>query len=195
MNFSEKMRAARGCLDMRLGISSERDGLAKAKDRSDCRVRLDRIGVTTSGISEDLILKSRKFRRVNKHFVWRKYPQQFLPYDRVSKFTSRTSICEMHVLTGRQMKRLAQCKITMIARDQTGLQPRDVMAVLDLLPDVRLVMVEIAFDFGFNSGVDGAYVRRHGLFGKSRHSQVASHRCYDSWGSRKGAKFVRSYYK
>jgi hypothetical protein len=71
----------------------------------------------------------------------------------------------------------------------------DVLSVLGLLPDARVVLVELAFDFGPRSGVTGAYVRRHALFGKSRPKNVASFRGYDSWGTRKGAKFVRSYYK
>ena len=33
------------------------------------------------------------------------------------------------------------------------------------------------------------------FFGKSRPNNVANLRCYDSWGTRKGGKFVRSYYK
>jgi hypothetical protein len=113
----------------------------------------------------------------------------------MSKFTSGGSIREMNVYTGRRMERMAHCKVTMIARDETGLLPKDMFSVLELLPGVRLVTVELAFDFGFESGVDGEFVRQHGLFGKSRRNQFASRRCYDTSGSRKGAKFVRSYFK
>ena len=90
---------------------------------------------------------------------------------------------------------MAEFKLTMFARDKTGLEPEDVKAVERLLLDVEVVSLELAFDFGFSSGVDGAYVRRHGLFGKSRLKTVAFLECYDAWGTRKGAKFVRSYLK
>jgi hypothetical protein len=84
----------------------------------------------------------------------------------------------------------------MIAEDQQGLQFADVCAVLELLPDVRVGLVEIAWDFSPDSGVDGAFIRKHALFGKSRRGRVAEIRGYDSWGSRKGRKkFVRSYDK
>ena len=75
------------------------------------------------------------------------------------------------------------------------MRPEDVLSVLELLPGAKLVLVELAFDFGFKSGVDGEYVRAHALFGKSRPNNVANLRGYDSWGTRRGSKFVRSYYK
>jgi len=84
----------------------------------------------------------------------------------------------------------------MIAEDQRGLQFADVCAVLELLPDVRVGLVEIAWDFSPDSVVDGAFIRKHALFGKSRRRRVAEIRGYDSWGSRRGRqKFVRSYDK
>jgi hypothetical protein len=93
------------------------------------------------------------------------------------------------------MPHIAPFKVTLIARDEVGLQRTDVLSILELLPDSRIVLVELAFDFGFRSGVDGAFVRRHALFGKSRPNQGGVYRCWDSWGSRRGAKYVRSYFK
>lgn len=84
----------------------------------------------------------------------------------------------------------------MIAEDQEGLQFADVCAVLELLPDAKVGLVEIAWDFSPDSGVDGAFIRANALFGKSRRRRVAETRGYDSWGSRRGRKkFVRSYDK
>jgi hypothetical protein len=156
---------------------------------------LDRLIVTASGIVEELIRQLPGFRRTKKHFIKKKYAKQFLAYGRMTRFESTTSIRQVIVLSERRMRRLAHFKVTFIARDETGLEPRDVLAVLGLIADPRMVLVEIAFDFGFRSGVTGSYVRRHALFGKSRPKNVASIRSYDSWGTRKGTKFVRSYYK
>ena len=41
---------------------------------------------------------------------------------------------------------------------ETGLLPEDVLSVLGLLPDARVVLIEFAFDFGSTYGVTGAYV-------------------------------------
>ncbi len=169
--------------------------MAGAKRRPVCEVRLDRLVVTASGIAEELIRRLPGFRRTKKHFLRKKHSKHFLAYSRVTKFESTTSIRQMIVLSDRRMRRLAYCKVTLIARDETGLVPRDVLSVLGLLPDARVVLIELAFDFGSGPGVTGAYVRRHALFGKSRPKNVASFRGYDSWGTREGAKFVRSYYK
>lgn len=176
-------------------MSWERAQLAAARRRPDCEVRLDRLGVTASGISEGLVLAIPGFRRERKHLVRPKHPREFRAYGRMTKFTSTSSVRQMTALTERRLPTIAECKVTMIARDETGLQPKDAFAVLELLPDVKLVMVELAFDFGSSSGVDGAYVRKHALFGKSRRNQISAHRCYDTWGTRRGAKFIRSYYK
>jgi len=195
MTSAHKMRRVLEVLDRRLGLSWERAQLVDAKGTAMCRVRLDRLVVTASGISEDLICCLPGFRRAKKHFLRPKHPKHFLSYGRLTTFETTTSIRQMIVLSDRRMRRLAHCKVTLIARDETGLEPRDVLSVRGLLPDARIVLVELAFDFGFSSGVTGAYVRRHALFGKSRPCNVASLRGYDSWGTRKGPKFVRSYNK
>lgn len=195
MHMINDTRHAQVCLDRRLGCTWEREQLAAAKDRPDCEIRLDRAQVTASSVSEQMILGIPGFYRTSKHFLKRKHAQDFLPYGRVTTFTSNTSIAHLTVLSDRRMPHIAPCKVALIGSDVTGLQPEDVIRVLELLPDSKLVLVEIAFDFGFRSGVDGAYVRRHALFGNCRRNQVGSIRCYDSWGSRKGAKFVRSYFK
>jgi hypothetical protein len=195
MKFTGKMREAADCHDRRLGMSWEQTQLSGAKRKPHCKAGLDDLVATASGIAEDLILRLPGFRRVKKHFLRRKHPKHFLAYSRKTTFESTTSIRQMIVLSERRMQRLAYCKVTLIARDETGLKPEDVLSVLRLLPDARIVLVELAFDFGFSSGVTGAFVRRHALFGKSRAKNVASIRGYDSWGTRKGPKFVRSYFK
>jgi len=195
VSADHKMQRALNVLNWRLGVDWEQGQLASAKERPDCEVRLDRLTVTASGIEEDLILKLPGFRRTKKHFLRAKHPKHFLTYGRKTTFKSTTSIRQMIALAERRRRKLAECKVTLIARDETGLLPKDVLSVLRLLPDTKIVMIELAFDFGPQSGITGAYVRRHALFGKSHPNRVASIRGYDSWGTRKGAKFVRSYFK
>jgi hypothetical protein len=195
MSSASKMSAAGEALDRRLGTSRERWQLARTKNLPTCRVRLDRLEVTTSAFDTDLILDIPGFRRTSDGFVRRRHPAVFLSYRRLCIFTGVRSVQKIHIFYEATMRGLAARKIALIARDVSGLEWSDVRSILEILPNVRFVMVELAFDFGFASSVDGAYVRAHALFGKSRRNQVATYRGYDSWGSRRGAKFVRSYYK
>jgi hypothetical protein len=161
-----------------------------------CEVRLDRLVIDSSGFPAEAVLRLPGFERTEGHLLRRREPEDFLPHRRLTRFSSTTSIREMVVLTERQSLRLPPCRITMIAEDQRGLQFADVCGVLELLPDAKTVLVEIAWDFSPDSVADGAFIRAHALFGKSRRRRVAEIRGYDSWGSRRGRKqFVRSYDK
>ena len=179
-------------LDPRVG----RPVIQAAPGQPVCEVRLDRLGIATSGFPVDAVLRLPGFRRTKSQWLKRRKPKDFLPHRRLTRFASTTSVREMTVLTERQSPRLPACSITMIAEDQQGLQFDDVRTVLELLPDAKVGLVEIAWDFSPDSVVDGAFIRKHALFGKSRRRRVAEIRGYDSWGSRKGRnKFVRSYDK
>src|SRR6267143_3374277 len=195
MRSTHKMQLALSSLDRRLGLSWERAGLAKARNTPVCVVRLDRLEFTATGIAKKQILDIPGFRSGNNHFVRRKGPENFLPYRRVANFESDTSIRKMDVLYEPTAPWIAPFKVTLISHDKTGLQPGDVLSILELLPGAKVIRIEVAFDFGYSAGVDGAWVRSHSLFGKARRNQVGIRRSWDAWGSRRGAKFVRSYYK
>ncbi len=83
-------------------------------------------------------------------------------------------------------------RLTLYADDRTGLLPDEVFSVLEVLPDFRMTMLELAFDFAPDQ-VSRKFVREHGLFGKSR--PVASKDGTDYWGTRRGSKRVQSYLK
>lgn len=59
-------------------------------------------------------------------------------------------------------------KITIVADDQTGLSCEQIQQVLGHCRHYRFLIVEIAVDFVPTTGVDGSFVRQHGIFGKSR---------------------------
>lgn len=195
MNETPKISSAQDCLNRRLGVSWERADLAKAQNIPVCVVRLDRLEFTATGIAKKQILDIPGFRSGDDHFVRRKAPENFLPYRRVANFESDTSIRKMDVLYKPTARWIAAFKVTLISQDKTGLQPVDVLSILELLPGAKVVRIEVAFDFGYSAGVDGAWIRSHSLFGKARRNQVGIRRGWDAWGSRRGAKFVRSYYK
>ena len=83
-------------------------------------------------------------------------------------------------------------RLTLYADDRTGLLPNEVFGVLEVLPDFRLTIVELAFDFAPDQ-MNRKFVREHALFGKSR--PVASKDGSDYWGTRRGSKRVQSYLK
>ena len=191
----DKMQRAAQCLNRRLGVDWERAELEKGPKFPRCRVRLDRLVVTTGGFHADVRSAIPQFICRKKHFLRRARPEDVLPYARLTEFVSETSIEQMFVLTEPQLLRVKPCKITMIAKDTTGLNAKDVLSVLNTLPDVRVVTLELAFDFRRASGIDGSYVRRHAVFGKARQRGVGLWFGYDNWGCRTGRKLIRSYYK
>jgi hypothetical protein len=83
-------------------------------------------------------------------------------------------------------------RLTLYADDRTGLSRDEVFSVLEVLPDFRMTMMELAFDFATHH-VNRKFVREHGLFGKSR--PVEPRGDTDYWGTRRGSKRVQAYVK
>lgn len=59
-------------------------------------------------------------------------------------------------------------KITIVADDATGLSYEQIQHVLKHCRYFRFLTIEIAVDFCPSAGVNKRFVRRHGVFGKSR---------------------------
>lgn len=83
-------------------------------------------------------------------------------------------------------------RLTLYADDRFGLLPDEVFSVLEVLPDFKLTMLELAFDFPIGK-VTRKFVREHALFGKSR--PVPSNNGTDYLGTRRGSKRVQIYEK
>jgi hypothetical protein len=94
-----------------------------------------------------------------------------------------------------QFPGLAQFKLNFVANDRLGLHRRDFQQVLRAFSCHHLHLIEIAFDFSPESRIGAEHVRRHATFGKSRpcnsHVFVGTFR----YGSRRGDKLVRCYWK
>ena len=63
---------------------------------------------------------------------------------------------------------VAPVKLKVVSDDRSGLMRAELETVAGTFKVVRLLRVELAFDFARSSGIDRDYVLRHGLFGKSR---------------------------
>ena len=90
---------------------------------------------------------------------------------------------------------LAAWRITWYAPERGGIEPADVLPVLKRCRYFRFLVVEVAFDFSSRTGVDRAFVRRHGRFGKSRRRFDRGGPEELRYGSRKSGKLIRAYWK
>jgi hypothetical protein len=117
---------------------------------------------------------------------------RFQPYGYVHWFESCSSGMKLLVESARREAWLPPYRLTLYADDRTGLLPSEVFAVLEVLPDFRLSLLELAFDFD-SEQMDRKFVRNHGLFGKSRPARPEGETDY--WGTRRGSKRVQAYVK
>ena len=76
----------------------------------------------------------------------------------------------------------------------TGLAPADLQSILELLPDFKFSLIEVAWDFPGDSAVDVAYVRRFMLSGKLW-LEPGTHPYHFKCGNPKGSMIVKCYIK
>jgi hypothetical protein len=86
-------------------------------------------------------------------------------------------------------------KVRLIGDDRDGLMLPDILRVLSYCGDYRLMLVEIAFDFGLATGVDARFIRRHALFGKSHPRSDRGGGDQLRYGGRYSDVLVRAYAK
>ena len=115
-------------------------------------------------------------------------------YARCRQYRSTTSDAKIYWQYERQKAWLKPWKVTMVADDKTGLSYEQIHNVLGRCRFYRFLIIEVAADFSPSTGVDREFVRRHGIFGKSRRANRRQ-KAILYWGNRKSDKFVRCYYK
>ena len=128
-------------------------------------------------------------------FPRRQNPAWFRPYGHGQWFQAEKSKMQFYVESERQEGWLAPYSVTLIADDRTGLLPEEVFAILEVIPDAKLTMVELAIDFSPVTNVTRDFVRRFGVFGKSGRDLSGDNPMGDWWGARKGGKRIKSYFK
>lgn len=133
------------------------------------------------------------FTTVNDHFVM---PQTSTKtFARVRRLENEDSGTEIFCQYAPQNPWLGNAKITLIGDDWRGLQRRESASILKLFTPYKLNLVEVAFDFTAASGVDFFFVKKHGMFGKSRLQDCDADRKAMRFGRRKSDKLVRVYPK
>jgi hypothetical protein len=116
-------------------------------------------------------------------------------YARVRRHRSRYSDALLDVEYSRCHGWLPQLKCTAVADDRTGITYKDLLHVLTRFNNALFTMAEVALDFRPRSGVDRAFVKRHGVFGKSRFWVDKRFPQTLYYGTRKAEKLVRCYRK
>jgi hypothetical protein len=160
-----------------------------------CTAKVDRLIVACADLYMGALLELEGFSREKSHWLKPKTATDFIAYGRVTKLINKRSGAQILVYSERKSRKLAPYRITFIPADKVGLRPEDALAVVRCVDGHRIALAEVALDFPFGCGLNCAFVRQHGLFGKSRPYSVGKKPGWDAWGSRRGAKFVRSYYK
>jgi hypothetical protein len=117
-------------------------------------------------------------------------------YRRSTKLTGRRSIRQIVVEHEPSSHWAPPFRITVIPKDWTGLLREDLQSVVELLPNCKLVLLELACDFPLDSIVDVAFIRKHLVSGKMWLGQAPStDRYYRKWGPATGGKAIRAYAK
>jgi hypothetical protein len=114
-------------------------------------------------------------------------------YTEVTRIRLRGSIREIFVYAKPRDRWSPRFRIVIIPRNQTSVRCTDFEKVLECLPNFKVVLVEFALDFPIASIVDLKFVQRYVLFGKIWPRFVGVNALHDSWGTRKGATFIRVY--
>jgi hypothetical protein len=142
----------------------------------------------------DGLLESTGYERV-RAFRLPKLKGVFLPYSRVNYLENPENGARMRVYSGPNGAKLAPYRVEFFPPDDLGFDQATARAVFQHFEEPRISLVEMALDFPVGSDVDLAYVRARAVFGKCHPYSVGHRPGWDAWGTRKGAKFIRSYYK
>jgi hypothetical protein len=85
-------------------------------------------------------------------------------------------------------------RITIIPRDSSGLHAQDLQLILEHFEKFRISILEVSWDFPAECLMDLEYVRRFGLFGKTRLQPRSGNPFHEKWGNA-ASKVVRAYTK
>lgn len=191
---SDKVLAARETLARRHGNIREEVRHTNQYDDLVCELKIDRVVLTivmfpTNSFpwADFCMLPGARVEKPER--LWHKN------YGSAMTINGVQGIQQIMIESDRTKHYLPPFRITLTPPDRTGLQRAALESVLTLLPNYKLVLIEVAFDFPIKSIVDMDFVRKHAVFGRSRPRFVGINPIHDSLGTRKGSKFIRSYPK
>jgi hypothetical protein len=153
-----------------------------------CTVKVDRLTFTANAVPLAELGKIPGFQVGRTKRLWRQL------YRTAARIRGAGSIRELIIEFVPQVGWLPKFRVAVIPRDETGLLLEDLSLVLELIPQFKIVLLELALDFPLRSVVDPWFVRRHLLLGKTR-MRVGPIALHEKWGTSRSSKVVRSYAK
>lgn len=160
-------------------------------DDQQCTAKLDRFICFCDEDPTRQLMGVTRFKSESSHFIKPYHDGRFQPYSRVHSFRDWHSDMKFKIESRRREPWMPAYRITLYADDRTGLLPEQLFAVLEVIPKFKLSVIEIAFDF--SPSISRTLLRQRVLFGKSRPAPPKDTTSY--WGTPKGSKGVRIYYK
>jgi hypothetical protein len=176
--------------DLKRRYLAERRGLRKTGSyvALQCTAKIDRIVLNAPEVPLHELSRIPNFRAKRPKRLWRKL------YAVLNRIMGTDSIREIAIESAPNARWLPRFRTTIVPQDPTGLRLEDLSYVLELIPEFKLVLVEVALDFPLASVVDTAFVRERLLCGKTR-MRVGGTALHERWGSARSAKVVRAYVK
>lgn len=132
---------------------------------------------------------------LSSNLLNRTHPAQFLPYRRASWHGGNGSVQRLCIESDREAAWLPRFRVAMYANDLSGLHPKPVVDLLEVMPPTRITRLEVALDFPLTGRLSPEFVRKHCIFGKARRDFSATNPEVDRWGTRRSQKRVVSYTK
>jgi hypothetical protein len=154
-----------------------------------CVSKIDRVVATASDLSLDALAAISGYEIKKPRSLWNK------SYRTATPIKGTGSIRDVIIESAPAKPYYPRYRVVIQPRDVSGLEAQALASILERLTNPKIQLVEVAFDFPFDSIVDTEFVERYGVFGKSNPRRVGQIPAYDSWGGRKGPKFVKSYFK
>lgn len=154
-----------------------------------CRVGVDRlIAVVASALQhmpriQDFDVRRDSFRRAGS-----------TRYRRVRDMENATTGTSLRIEYQPKWPWLSAIKLTITPGNGRYLEREELDIIFSAFLDVRLLQVELAFDFLCGSGVDRVFVLAHAVFGKCKPAPTNSHGTV-YFGKRRSGRFVRCYVK
>jgi hypothetical protein len=140
--------------------------VTKTNDNLRISVLLDRLQITSEAPTPPTPPTIPGYEVAFDHFV---RPQTNAPtYARCREYRSARNRTRIFWQYQRRAPWLKPWKVTLVADDRNGLTSAEVWQVIRYCRSYQLLLVELAFDFSIPSPVNRAFVRRYGIFGKSR---------------------------
>ena len=117
-------------------------------------------------------------------------------YTRVKRQYNPTTGTRVSIRSSPTGTLLKPLKATLIANDAAGITAKELWTIIEAFDGKHCItLAESAFDFQPNSGVCLEFVKRYGVFGKSRPEEDPRYAITLRFGTRKSSRFVRCYWK